>query len=73
MSQRPKGEALPNASSSKKPHTVGGSTIGMVNTVSTMPFQRLVTPRDFHAASRPSTKTTASAANDVLSDTHRGR
>ena len=69
----PNGVALPKSRRSKKPHTVGGNTMGMVKRVSTMPFQRLLTPMDFQAARRPSTKTTASAVKEVLSETHSGR
>ena len=41
MNQRPTGELLPRASSRMKPQTVGGRTIGMVNSVSAMSWARL--------------------------------
>ena len=58
--------------SSRKPHTVGGSTIGMVKMVSKIPLKRSDALTVAQAASSPSTKITAMATSVVRSDTHSG-
>ena len=73
MNHWPTGVACPNRSSSRKPHTVGGSTMGMVKTESSAPFRRLDVPIVRQAAMRPSTNVMASATALVLSDTQNGR
>ncbi len=47
--------------SSKKPQTVGGSTMGMVNTESRTPLRRLDVPMTRHAANSPNAKEMANA------------
>ena len=73
MSQRPTAVDCPNSMSSKKPQTVGGSTMGMVNTESRTPLRRLDVPMTRHAANNPNAKEMASARPLVLSDTQNGR
>lgn len=73
MSHWPTPVERPNRISSKKPHTVGGSTIGMVKTESSKPFTRLVVPMVFHAANRPSANAITRARPLVFMDTQNGR
>ena len=56
-----------------KPHTVGGRTIGMVNSESNNPFQRLLTFMALRAAKMPRMKMKIIATPAVLSETHSGR
>jgi hypothetical protein len=68
----PIGLFLPNKRRRKKPRTVGGNTIGSVNTPSSSalnrPFSR-ITPR---AAKMPSKKAHAVAASEVFIDMAKG-
>ena len=73
MSHWPTPVERPNSISSKKPQTVGGSTIGIVKTESSRPFTRLVVPMVFHAANRPSAKEISKARPLVLMETQNGR
>lgn len=73
ISHLPTAVDWPKTISSKKPHTVGGNTMGMVKTESSTPLMRLVVPMVRQAASSPSANETASATPAVLIDTHSGR
>ena len=72
MNHCPSAVLRPNASSSRKPHTVGGSTMGMVKMESAMSCARAGMRRLKYAAARPSTKMNTMAVPVVLSVTHRG-
>ena len=73
ISQRPTPVDRPKSMSRRKPHTVGGSTMGMVNTESSTPLRRLDAPMTRHAAKSPSAKEIARASPLVLIDTQNGR
>ena len=73
ISHRPTPVERPKSSNSKKPQTVGGSTMGMVKTESSRPLTLLEVPAVFHAAKSPKTNETASATALVLIDTQNGR
>ena len=63
---------FPNASSSRKPHTVGGSTMGMVKMESAMSCARAGMRRLKYAAASPKMKMNTMAVSVVLSVTHKG-
>ena len=72
MNHWPTGVLLPNANSSKKPQTVGGSTIGMVKMVSKRLRNFGVRCRQKYAAAKPKMKMNTMAVNVVRSVTHNG-
>ena len=62
----------PHTNSRMKPHTVGGSTIGMVKMASKMLFARGDRFRQKYAAKRPRMTMNTMAMPVVRSETHRG-
>ena len=72
MNHCPTAVFLPNASSSRKPHTVGGSTMGMVKMESAISCARAGMRRLKYAAKSPRTKMNTIAVSVVFSVTHKG-
>ena len=72
MKNWPNAVLRPHSHRSTKPHTVGGSTMGMVNTLSRTFLVRCDTCRQKYAAKSPSTKMMTMATPVVLSVTHKG-
>ena len=72
MNHWPSAVERPKASSSRKPHTVGGSTMGMVKMASKTDWARGEMRMVKYAAPRPRMKMKMMATSVVRSVTHRG-